>query len=349
MPFGLAATSARSWRRADTHPRAHRPAGALALGLVLALALGARAAESPAQDDAGAGRLNGFRLEPAAVPVEEILRGGPPRDGIPALTDPKHVPAAESSWSPDTFVIGVALGGEARAYPIPILNWHELVNDSLGGQPILVSYCPLCGTGIVFERRMGQTVRRFGVSGLLFRSDLLLYDQETESLWSQIAARAVTGPSLGQRLTPLRSRMLPWKEWREQHPDTRVLDRETGHARPYHRSPYEGYERSEQVSFPVPLDRRYHPKMPTLGLRKRDGPARAYPAAELVRAGGRAAETFAGSVVAVSYDPERQVFEVEAPPEVEVIEGYWFAWMAFHPESTVFVARPTEPGADDGS
>ena len=128
------------------------------------------------------------------MPVEEILAGGPPRDGIPALDEPKFVSAAASVWEDDEHVVGVSVGGESRAYPLAILVWHELVNDSLGGEPILVSYCPLCGTAMVFDRRVGGRERRFGVSGLLYLSDLLLYDRASESLWSQISATAVTGP-----------------------------------------------------------------------------------------------------------------------------------------------------------
>lgn len=291
---------------------------------------------------AGAGRvLNGFELEPASVDVDEILRGGPPRDGIPALDHPKHIPAAQADWpDDDAMVLGVSWNGEARAYPIAILNWHELVNDTLGGRPILVSFCPLCGTGIVFDRRVKGEERTFGVSGLLYRSDLLMYDRGTESLWSQISAEAVTGPLLGERLELVRSSMKRFGEWKKQHPKTRVLTRETGYARDYDRTPYAGYAQSSRVMFPVPEDRRYHPKMPTLGVRTSEGRARAYPAAEVVESGGRVTDEFQGHPVRVAYDTEEQVFDVEAPPELEVIEGYWFAWAAFHPDTSVFVSEP---------
>ena len=240
-------------------------------------------------------------------------------------------------------MIGLVQGGRARAYPLAILVWHELVNDTLGGRPVLVSYCPLCGTGIVFDRRIAGRTRRFGVSGLLYRSDLLLYDRETESLWSQISAEAVTGPARGSRLRPVRSRITTWGAWRSEHPGTDVLSLETGHRRPYGRAPYGDYARSEKLRFPAPRDARYHPKMPTAGLRLPGGPARAYPAEELVRAGGRVRERFAGRPVSVAYDADEGLFRVEAPPEVEVIEGYWFAWAAFHPETEVFRAAPARP------
>jgi hypothetical protein len=291
---------------------------------------------SPA--DESARELNGFRLENATIPVESILRGGPARDGIPALDHPPALPAYAAPWHPDETVIGVVRGGAARAYPIAILNWHELVNDSLGGSPLLVSYCPLCGTGMVFDRMLDGQVRSFGVSGLLYNSDLLLYDRESESLWSQIESTAVTGPASGTRLRVLRSELTTWARWKRAHPETTVLSLETGHERDYGRSPYQGYPDSDALYFPAPLDKRYHPKMPTLGVRLVSGAARGYPAAELVNAGGRVEERFEGRRIVVRYDPDDQVFEVEADDDLEVIEGYWFAWSAFHPEASVFAA-----------
>lgn len=286
--------------------------------------------------------LNGFVLDPVGIPVREILKGGPERDGIPALDHPKSA-GAQYDWPDDEWVIGVSSGGETRAYPISILLWHELVNDTLGGRPLLISYCPLCGTALVFDRRVGEgmVARSFGVSGLLYRSDLLMYDRETESLWSQIGAEAITGPSRGERLTLVRSRMTTWARWRALHPETQVLTRDTGHRREYGTSPYAGYKESEKLMFPATFDRRYHPKMPTLGLRIPNGAARAYPAIEVIRAGGGVEERFAGFAVRVVYDEQTRLFEVSAPEPVEVVQGYWFAWAAFHPDTSVM--KGSEP------
>jgi hypothetical protein len=264
-------------------------------------------------------RENGFLLDSQRIDVAEIQAGGPERDAIPALTDPVHVPAADSPWDSDEVVIGVALGGEARAYPLSILVWHELVNDRLGGVPILVSYCPLCGTGVVFDRRGPHGVRSFGVSGLLYRSDQLLYDRESESLWSQISAEA-------------------------------VITAETGHRRLYGTWPYGDYAQSERLLYPVPYDTRYHPKSPTLGLRGPEGAVRAYLAQEIVAAGGRVEEEFGGGRVVVRYDPEAQYFDFQVPDGVEAIEGFWFAWSAFHPETGVYTAPdPPRPDQNPGS
>jgi hypothetical protein len=295
-------------------------------------------AQSPVFSSTDTPTRNGFALSPSSIPQHEIIAGGPARDGIPALDQPATERSDESSWSDDAPVLAVVVGAESRAYPVAILNWHELVNDSLGGLPILVSFCPLCGTGLVFDRRVADTTRNFGVSGLLYRSDLLMYDRESESLWSQISAVAVTGRLHGQRLSMLRAQMSRWGVWRRAHPATTILSRATGHARDYDRSPYADYADSRRLFFPAPIDPRYHPKMPTLGLRVAGGPARAYPASELARAGSSVEEDFAGHRVRVSYDAERQIFDVEAPPDVEVIEGFWFAWAAFHANTTVYRA-----------
>lgn len=315
---------------------------ALVAAVVIAMVLGVGMVGA---SEAGAVQvLNGFELRNASVPVEGILPGGPPRDGIPALDHPKPLPAGQDPWHDDEMVIGILLEGEARAYPIAVLNWHELVNDTVNGRALLVSYCPLCGTGMVFDRTVGGRTRTFGVSGLLYQSDLLLYDRETESLWSQIASEAVTGPASGSRLRLLRSQQMSWANWKREHPETTVLGPDTGYARDYGRSPYGDYATSGALYFPAPVDPRYHPKMPTLGVRIPAGPARSYPAVELGNAGGRVEEEFEGHPILVSYEREAQTFDVEISPEVEVIEGYWFAWSAFHPNASVFTAgeRPGE-------
>ena len=263
-----------------------------------------------------------------------------PRDGIPPIYSPEFESVAEAdTWLSDRDpVVFLQLGEEPRAYPIRILIWHEIVDDVIAGVPVAVSYCPLCNTAVAFDRRLEGRTYTFGVSGLLYQSDLLLYDRESESLWSQIAASAIAGQATGKRLRVLRSALVTWGKWKARHPKTSVLSMETGHRRDYDRYPYGDYSSSEALMFAAPLDPRYHPKMPTLGIRLVGGAARAYPAAEIEHAGGQVQESFEGHSITVSYEREMQVFDVEAPIELEVIEGYWFAWAAFHPTSTVFVA-----------
>ena len=160
--------------------------------------------------------FNGFQVQPHAIPLEEILSGGPPKDGIPALMDPKFLSANEVDFlSPQDRVLGIQGTQQAKAYPITILNWHEIVNDTLDGTPVVITYCPLCGTGMGFLRTVGPHPLTFGVSGLLYQSDVLMYDHQTESLWSQIAMQAVTGKSLGQHLEPIFLEHTTWSAWRK--------------------------------------------------------------------------------------------------------------------------------------
>ncbi len=205
-----------------------------------------------------AGGPHGFDFSTHLIDPDQVRRGGPPKDGIPALTDPDVLPAGEAGHvSPDDRVIGVQFNGEARGYPISILTWHEAVNDTLGGRPLVVTYCPLCRSSLVFDRSIGGQVREFGISGLLYQSNVLLYDRqsnpEAESLWSQVGMRAVTGPAArrGLELNLLPSELTTWQDWRSRHPDTTVLSPDTGHARPYDRNPYEDYFASDRLLFPV--------------------------------------------------------------------------------------------------
>ena len=160
---------------------------------------------SPAAAQGGSGRRASkpFDFSDATVPVEEIHSGGPPKDGIPALSKPRLIAAGEATYlKPADRVIGVAIEGEARVYPIRILNYHEIVNDKIGGRPIAVTYCPLCDSAAVFDRETPRGVREFGVSGLLYNSNVLMYDRDekAESLWSQLRTEAVTGVQVRNQL-----------------------------------------------------------------------------------------------------------------------------------------------------
>ena len=188
----------------------------------------------------------GFPLRPALIPVADIRAGGPPKDGIPALSDPHVLPVDRIEFLKDQdLVIGVVIEGTARAYPLRVLDWHELVNDRIGETDILVSYCPLCRSALVFDRRVGGRVREFGVSGLLWNSNVLMFDRQKdpnqESLWSQGLMKAVTGPAAGEKLelTLLPSETVTWKDWKRRHPRTEALSNLTGHRRPYEKTAYE--------------------------------------------------------------------------------------------------------------
>ena len=308
---------------------------AVALWALFALSAG------PADLHAQTPGKNGFDLSDSLVDPSQILRGGPPRDGIPSIDDPVFVPAAEAGLSDDARIIGVEIGGDARAYPISILNWHEIVNDVVGGKPIAVTFCPLCGTGVVFAAETGGRKLEFGVSGLLYNSDVLLYDRQSESLWSQVLAKAVTGERKGETLAVVPSRMTSWHDWRERHPDTAVLSERTGYARDYGRDPYAGYLESPEIFFPVAhTDSSYHPKEVVLGVEV-GGQYKAYPASELEGLDSMPlVDEVNGTALTVSWDARSGSGSVAVAggDAYPFIQGFWFAWYAFHPDTAVFGA-----------
>ncbi|MBA3477405.1 MAG: DUF3179 domain-containing protein [Lautropia sp.] len=290
--------------------------------------------------------FNGFDVSNSAIPTAAIQRGGPPRDGIPAIDHPKFVAAGEARLADSDRVLGLTHDGEARAYPVRILNWHEVVNDRLGDRAVAVTYCPLCGTGMAFDARVdqggqgGKSIASFGVSGLLYNSDVLLYDRATQSLWSQILRTAISGPLKGSRLDPVPLTHTSWADWRRRHPATRVLSTDTGFARDYSRDPYAGYERIQRLMFDVQhRDDRFPLKEWVLGVEV-DGVHKAYPFSLLARAvgsGGELQDTVAGRSLRIRYDHAQrtaEAFDAEGRPWPATM-AFWFAWIAFHPHTEV--------------
>ena len=183
-----------------------------------------------------------------SVPLEEFMGGGPPKDGIPSIDDPKFLSVDDADRFLDSRepVAVLDVGGEVRAYPIQILIWHEIVNDEIGGEPVAVTYCPLCNSTVAFRRVVDGEPVEFGTTGMLRNSDLVMYDRSTESWWQQITAEAVVGDRTGTKLDVLPSQILSWGELRRLHPDARVLSRDTGFDREYGSSPYGGYDRDPE-------------------------------------------------------------------------------------------------------
>lgn len=197
----------------------------------------------PAQLQALTGSWN-TNWERRTIEYDEVLSGGPPRDGIPSIDAPQFVNLdAAAQWLSDNEpVIALEIEGDARAYPLQVLTWHEIANDTVGGVPVVVTFCPLCNSALVFDRRVGDEVYEFGVSGLLRNSDLIMYDRTTESLWQQFTGEGIVGDHAGDQLTFLASSLVSFADFREAFPEGRVLSRETGFNRSYGRNPYEGYD-----------------------------------------------------------------------------------------------------------
>lgn len=293
---------------------------------------------------------NGFDLSTLSIPADEVHHGGPPRDGIPALDRPRFLAANRATLDDAERVLGLVVADEARAYPVNILNYHEIVNDRIGDVPVVITWCPLCGTGMVFAADPAGETLSFGVSGLLYNSDVLLYDRQTESLWSQLLAEAVSGHYRGQRLRELPVHYTTWGAWRQRHPDTRVLSAQTGYRRDYSRSPYGNYDRQRQLYFPVSsLDPRYHPKERVLGLRL-DGSTRVWPFAELSRCQGVVHDKIAGKKLIIEYDSASRSGRIlDARGQLlPAVSSFWFAWMAFYPDSELYTHSPRDNCVTDG-
>lgn len=190
------------------------------------------------------------------IPADEILSGGPSRDGIPSIDAPRFARLKNgkvSGWASrlrdQEPVISIEIDGDARAYPLRILMWHEIVNDEVGATPVAVTYCPLCNASIVFDRRMKGQVVDFGTTGLLRHSDLIMYDRQTESWWQQFTGSAFAGTLQGQKLKMVPSRLESFAAFRQRHPSGRVLVPEDPDSRQYGVNPYGGYDSAAGPGF----------------------------------------------------------------------------------------------------
>lgn len=218
--------------------------------------------KSPASD-------NSDQETKAIVPLDQIVSGGPPRDGIPSIDNPKFVSIQDASkfLQGADLVIGISVNGDARAYPLQILVWHEIVNDLVGGTPVVVTYCPLCFTSQVFLRNIDGQVVQFGTSGKLYNSNLVMYDRTSESLWSQALGEGIVGKYAGMKLEKIPFEVSYWDDWKKQFPNSKVLSVDTGFGKPYGTDPYGDYYTSPQILFPVShTDDRLGPKEVVIGL-----------------------------------------------------------------------------------
>lgn len=302
---------------------------------------------------------NGFTLAPGLVPADRIVSSGLPRDGLHALEAPAMLAAGEVPGVrlgphgrllvADDRVVGVELNGDARAYPLRLMVWHEAVNDTVGGVPVVVTYNALCDSAAVFDRRTAAGELTFGVSGLLYESNLLLYDRHDDlagsSLWSQLQARAVTGPAAaaGGRLERLPVAVTRWADWLADHPDTTVLAPRPELLEAYRRDTYGSYFGSDLLRFPV------DPLPPPSELRRKDpvvaitvdGRSAVFALTRVARAAGAPrgswSTTVDGVPVRLHYGLEPATARVELSDggrhRLAVTTAFWFAWYATHPDT----------------
>jgi len=277
-----------------------------------------------------------------SIPLDDILSGGPQKDDIPALDAPRFLlaSAAPEEWNslPGIFV---SAGDDERFYPINILNWHEIVNDTIGGVPVSVTYCPLCASAAIYERTTSEGVGSFGVSGFLYESNLLMYDRITGSLWDQVHGEAVVGKLTGEKLHRIPSDVLTLATVRKKWPKTQVLSTVTGYVRQYNLNPYGGYDQVPSTYFPVStVDERAGSKELVYGI-VQNGVAKAY-TVDAIRRSGSLQDTVGGTTVWVQYDPETErirFFRMKNSGEKEELAPvslFWFSWVAQYPDTQLY-------------
>jgi hypothetical protein len=310
-----------------------------------------RGSGGPALGDGRSVESYGFDLAHLKIPRETIVAAGVARDQIRPLDHPATLTAAGVAAFnaehrgkyivPDDRVIGVVLGGQARAYPVRLLNWHEVLNDTLGGIPIVVTYSPLCASVAVFDRRVGDETLTFGTSGLLHDSNLILYDRREgggESLWVQLRAEAVAGPAArrGARLRLLPASLATWEHWLRHHPETTVPGPELAWLKQYQSDPYGNYYLTGKPRFPVdpwPSEEGWPPMHRVLVVEDPAG-RRVVPLGPGRPAPDSAAELEAAAGIPLSVESEGALPSLIVDPGAgtPVLYSLWFAWYAQHPD-----------------
>ncbi|MBI2989897.1 MAG: DUF3179 domain-containing protein [Candidatus Magasanikbacteria bacterium] len=278
-----------------------------------------------------------------SVPLDEIVNGGPPPDGIPPIDHPQFVAIDEAEKFLSEAEIGLALNykGRSRFYPFQILVWHEIVNDLFDDIRVLVTYCPLCRSGIVFDPVVAGERVEFGTSGKLWNSNLVMYDRKTHSLWSQVLGEAIVGDMTGTKLKVLASDIIRFGAWKRAFPQGEVLSRNTGQIRDYGTDPYGNYYTTSGTYFPINhTDNRLDDKELVLGLVV-NGHAKAYYPVAIQRA-GKIEDSLAGKIIVGEYDTDIEAVRLfEKKPDgtlerLNPVAVYWFSWAAAHPDTELF-------------
>lgn len=269
--------------------------------------------------------------------LDHMYQGCGEPDCIPSIDQPEFLPAADVGFlDEDDLVMVVSMDGDSRAYPTRILDRHEVVNDRFGELPVAVTFCPLCGSGVAFERKSGGEETELGVSGLLHNNDLVLYDRNTRSLWQQVTGQALAGPERGAVMKAVPSTMTLFGAWRENHPQGRVLAL-PGEPEKYTKDPYADYVNSDRLLFPVKLqDARLHVKQVIYGI-ELDGQAIALEDSWLKSAGAWERDVGSGNLRVVVDASGGVTAEVNGSA-IPVHRMYWFAWYSFHPGTALIFA-----------
>ena len=275
----------------------------------------------------------------AKVDEKEIIDGCSGKDCIPSIDEPQFESIEEATWlADDDIVFTIDYKGIQRAYPQRILNWHEIVNDTIAGDPITITFCPLCGSAVAFERTVNNVITEFGVSGKLHNNDLIMYDRYEGNLWQQITGEGIVGPAAirNEVLTPVTIGSTTWGEWKTQQPDTQVLSRETGYQRDYDRYPYGTYEENDELLFGIEeLDTSLQIKTVVYGVEV-NGASKAYPLSVL-QPGQKIQDTVGNIDIIIQLADDGTVeVETDSGEEIVPLRLFWFAWAAFHPDTELY-------------
>lgn len=266
----------------------------------------------------------------SSIPLSEVLGGGPAKDGIPAILDPKFTSVDEATAWLDDEGLGIIYEyeGVTRYYPYAILYWHEIANDSIGDHYFAVTFCPLCGSSIIFDRESSGEIDTFGVSGKLWESNLMMYDHKTETLWSQILGEAMVGDRTGEELTILGTNIISFADVRVNHPDAEVLSKETGHTRSYGSSPYGNYEENNSLYFPVSNEDEAFHKKELFYIVNMGEKSVGFMRADLLEAGGAEVDVDGQTVRAeVGESSEIKVTNLATQKELPGYIAMWFSWV----------------------
>lgn len=272
-----------------------------------------------------------------SVALDKFMQGCPARDCIPSIDNPKYVAADEAAnVADDDLVITLTYKGEHFAFPTRILDHHEIVNDTFAGEPLAITWCPLCGSAVGIERTVGDAVTTFGVSGVLYNSDLVLYDRATETLWDQIEAKGVVGPMTDEQLVLVPVSMSRWSRWYAKYPDTLVLSADTGFDKDYSQDRFAEYRESTRLFMPVSAeDDRVHAKTVVYGFSLGDGDV-AITESALAGDGSYTGE-IGGEAVVITRRDDGSVSMQRGEDLLYPIRLFWFAWYTFHPETDLIL------------
>ena len=277
-----------------------------------------------------------------SISPDEIYKGIPaldPKDRIPSIDEPKYVLVSDVDYLEDDAIgLGLSYKGVERFYPYKILVRHELVNDFVAGDALLISYCPLCGTGIIFDRTVSGVVEEFGVSGYLWQSNVLMYNRSAkisdESLWSQVLGESVRGVHTGEKMTIVRSDTVTYGTWKSTHPDTQVLSENTGIYNSYDRDPYGSYYTDENIMFPTSnTDDRLHTKEYILGVEV-NGVHKAYVADSISL--GETKDMVGGEEIVINRNVGDEIIFTFNNQIIDTIGAFWFSWVAVYPETELY-------------